>query len=91
MATTQAERTPNPNSLKFTTSDGVFLQDGVAAYSSHSEAEENPLARQLFSIDGIEDVFITPQFVTVSKAPGIDWSSVQPEVKAILDNYLKTN
>ncbi|MFB6098508.1 MAG: NifU N-terminal domain-containing protein, partial [Salinibacter sp.] len=47
MATTQVERTPNPNSLKFTTDDGSFLQDGVAAYSSATEAQEDPLARRL--------------------------------------------
>lgn len=88
MATTHAERTPNPNSLKFTTDDGPFLQGGVAAYSSEAEAEDNPLAQQLFAIDGVEDVFITPQFVTVSKAPTVEWSSVQPDVEAILAEHL---
>lgn len=90
MATTQAEPTPNPNSLKFTTDDGPFLQDGMAAYSSAEEAEDDPLARRLFSIAGVEDVFITPQFVTVSKTPAVDWNSVQPEVETILAEHLET-
>jgi hypothetical protein len=90
MATTQAERTPNPNSLKFTTDDGPFLQDGVAAYSSEKEAENNPLAQQLFAIAGVEDVFITPEFVTVSKAETVEWSSVKPDVETILTEYLET-
>ncbi len=89
MATTQAESTPNPNSLKFTTEDGPFIQEGVAAFSSEEEAEENPLAQRLFSISGVEDVFITPQFVTVSKAPTIDWSTVKPDVEMILTEYLE--
>lgn len=89
MATIQAERTPNPNSLKFTTTDGHFLQDGVAAYSSAAEAEDHPLAEQLFSIDGVADVFMTPQFVTVSKAPEVEWSNVQPDVKTVLSEYLE--
>lgn len=90
MATTQAEPTPNPNSLKFTTDDGPFLQEGTAAYSSAEEAEDDPLARRLFSIAGVEDVFITPQFVTVSKAPAVDWNRVQPEVETVLAEHLET-
>ncbi|WP_232798497.1 NifU N-terminal domain-containing protein [Salinibacter altiplanensis] len=88
MATTQAESTPNPNSLKFTTDDGAFLDGGVAAYASADEADDDPLARRLFTIAGVDDVFITPQFVTVSKAPAVDWGSVKPDVEAILTEHL---
>lgn len=90
MATTQAESTPNPNSLKFTTDDGFFLDDGMAAYSSEEEAEDDPLAHRLFSISGVVDVFITPQFVTVSKAPRADWNSVKPDVETVLAEHLET-
>lgn len=90
MATTQTETTPNPNSLKFTTDDGSFIQGGVEAYSSEAEAEDSPLARRLFAIDGVDDVFITPQFVTVSKAPSVDWSAVKPDVETILADHLET-
>ena len=88
MATPQAESTPNPNSLKFTTNDGAFLQGGVAAYSSAAEAEDHPLAERLFEISGIEDVFITPEFVTVSKTPQTEWPAVKPDVEKILREYL---
>lgn len=91
MASTHAETTPNPNSLKFTTDDGPFLQDGAAAYSSAEEARDDPLARRLFSISGVEDVFITPQFVTVSKAPSVDWSQVQSQIETILNEYLEAS
>ena len=89
MATTQAETTPNPNSLKFTTDDGSF-RDDVAAYSSEEEAQSDSLAHRLFSISGVEDVFITPQFVTVSKAPAVDWSTVKPDVESILADHLES-
>ena len=89
MATTQAESTPNPNSLKFTTDDGPFLSGGVAAYSSADEAAEDPLARRLFGVSGVDDVFITPQFVTVSKAPSVDWGGVTPDVETIRAEHLE--
>jgi len=91
MASTQAESTPNPNSLKFTTDDGPFLDGGMAAYSSAEEAADDPLARRLFSVAGVEDVFITPEFVTVSKASGVDWNAVKPDVETILADHLDTN
>ncbi len=89
MATTQAESTPNPHSLKFTTDDGPFLDNGMAAYSSEEEAQDDPLAHRLFSVSGVVDVFITPQFVTVSKASDVDWSAVKPDVEAILAEHLE--
>ncbi|MFP4228955.1 MAG: NifU N-terminal domain-containing protein [Salinivenus sp.] len=89
MATIHAEPTPNPNSLKFTASDGSFQDDGVSAFSSASEAEGHPLAHRLFSIDGVADVFITPTFVTVSKEPEVDWSDVKAQVETALGDYLE--
>jgi len=91
MATTQAESTPNPNSLKFTTENGPFLRTGVAAFTSAEEAEANPLAKRLFSVSGVEDVFITPEFVTVSKAPHVDWDAVTSDVEEILAEHLESS
>ncbi len=88
MPTIHAESTPNPHSLKFTAVDGSFRDEGVAAFSSAAEAENHPLAHQLFSIGGVEDVFITPTFVTVSKDASVDWSAAQPEIKSVLSAYL---
>lgn len=88
MATPRAEQTPNPNSLKFTTSGGTFRQEGIAAFSSSDEADNDPLARRLFSLSGVDDVFITPQFVTVSKEPSMDWNRLKPEIEAILSDFL---
>ncbi len=88
MTTPRAETTPNPNSLKFTSDDGTFLDGGMVAYSSAEEAQDDPLARALFAVEGVDDVFITPQFVTVSKAPDIDWTAVKPDVESILSEHL---
>ena len=89
MTAPQVETTPNPNSLKFMSGDASFLEEGIAAYSSREEARGDPLARRLFSVAGVEDVFMTPQFVTVSKEPGAEWSHIKPEVETILREYLE--
>jgi hypothetical protein len=84
----QVEKTPNPNSLKFTDTDGRFFHDDIVAISSQAEADRHQLGELLFSISGIDDVFITPEFVTVSKAAATDWEEVQGDIKSTLADYL---
>lgn len=88
MASIQAERTPNPNSLKFTATAGSFVQNGIVAISSAEETDRHALGEALFSLSGIDDVFITPDFVTVSKTPATSWDDVKPEIEATLAKYL---
>jgi hypothetical protein len=82
----QAERTPNPQSLKFTTARGSFSDD-VVAMTSREEADRHPLGPALFAIDGVVDVFITPEFVTVSKAEAAAW----PDVKGPIEEALRAH
>lgn len=88
MANIQAERTPNPDSLKFTVLNGGFFHDDVVAVSSKEEADRHPLGPPLFSIDGVVDVLITPEFVTVSKESAATWDALQSDVEAALSDYL---
>jgi len=88
MAQITAEPTPNPDSLKFTAAGGQFRDDGVAAFSSAADAEEDPLAQRLFRIPDVADVFVTPTFVTVSKHSDAEWTDTKAEVEAVLTDYL---
>ena len=88
MAPIHSERTPNPNSLKFTDADGRFFSDDIVAISSQDETDRHPLGQQLFEIAGVDDVFITPEFVTVSKTAGTEWNEVQSEIESTLADYL---
>jgi len=91
MAQIQAERTPNPNSLKFTSTDDGQFSDDVVVISSTDEANRHALGPPLFALDGVDDVFITPEFVTVSKTPSTDWDDLQSEVETTLSDYLQGN
>jgi len=87
MSSIQSERTPNPNSLKFSSSSGRF-SEAVVAMTSTDEADQHPLGDPLFAIDGVADVFVTPEFVTISKTETADWNEIQPDVKAVLADFL---
>lgn len=89
MPALHAEPTPNPNSIKLTTDDGPFIRDGMVSLTSSDEADTHPLGRLLFDVDGVANVLILPQFVTVSKTEAADWDSVLPRVKQILGKHLE--
>lgn len=84
----QTHSTPNPNSIKITTSEGSFIEDGMAAFNSAEEATGHPLGEKLFHIAGIENVLIMPDFVTISKTPGGSWDHIMRKVKRVLREHL---
>lgn len=80
--------TPNPNSLKFSTSGPSFIPQGMLAFSSAEEAADDSLGAALFALPGVANVFVVPAFVTVSKAPAADWDALIPAIERILAEHL---
>lgn len=85
----QAERTPNPNSIKFTTTSGPSFSEEIVVIASENETNRHELGSRLFDIGGVTDLFITPDFVTVSKQPSIEWADLKGEVETALVEYLE--
>jgi hypothetical protein len=85
----QSHTTPNPNSLKYTTDAGAFASDGLTVIRSEADADGHPLGRALFAIEGVIDVLITPDFVTVTKAEDVAWEAVTPQVEAVLEEAVE--
>jgi len=76
-----AERTPNPNSLKWVLGRRVVEGSGSAHFSEPPPADVSPLAARLFEIDGVELVFVAANFVTVTKRGDVEWTDIaQPIV-----------
>lgn len=71
--------TPNPNSLKFTL-DRTLVQGRGQTFTTPQAAEANPLARAIFTVDGVASVFILNDFVTVTKKPEADWLQLAPRI-----------
>ena len=73
----QTESTPNPATLKFLPGQTV-LEIGTADFPSADTSEKSPLAKRLFAVDGVTGVFLGHDFVTVTKADGLDWDHLKP-------------
>ncbi len=75
----QTEQTPNPATLKFL--PGVIvLEEGVADFATVDEAEASPLAKALFTIEGVTGVFFGSDFISVTKAADKEWFLLKPSI-----------
>ena len=79
-----AERTPNPNSIKWVLGQPLTPSGVSAHFDEAPRPEVSPLASRLFALDGVEGVFLASNFVTVTKRPDLEWTEIaQPIVDAI--------
>ena len=70
---------------------GYEADDSFEAYATIGEAASSALAYALFEIPGVANVFLTPQFVTVTKRPDVDWDELLPSVEQVLADFLNSN
>jgi len=81
------ESTPNPNTLKFVTNKALLLNDTVE-FQSAEGTNEAPLAKALFGFDAVTNVFITNNFVTITKTEDALWAEVMIPIKDFLKKYI---
>ncbi len=79
----ETETTPNPATLKFLPGEAV-MDAGTREFTSPEAAEVSPLADALFGTGEVTNVLFGRDFVSVTAASGTDWSSLKPQVVAIL-------
>jgi len=81
----QTEITPNPNSLKFlpekkvsnSGSYEILKKDGI----------KNDLIRNIFSINGVESIFLGEDFISVNKNNKIDWEDIKHIIISLINDF----
>lgn len=81
--------TPNPNALKFIC-DKPLKMDGYSDYTVVSECS-NDLSKKLFFIKGVDRVYITDNYVTITKFHHIGWEELEPKIIESLTENLKNH
>ena len=79
----ETEVTPNPATLKFLPGEQVMAA-GTREFTSPEAAAVSPLAYALFSLGDVTSVFFGRDFISVTAAPGVDWSALKPQVVSLL-------
>ncbi|WBV61717.1 NifU family protein [Chryseobacterium camelliae] len=83
-----AEMTPNPNAMKFVSNQ--FLIEGFVEVKSKDEAEGVPLAQAIFKeFDFAKEVFISDNFVAVTRDNSVEWHQVMMAVRGFIAEYLQ--
>ena len=72
----RAERTPNPNSIKWILGEPMLPSGRSAHFEQPVGPEVSPLAARLFAVEGVTGVFVAPSFVTVTKREDVEWADV---------------
>ncbi|KMQ70774.1 NifU family protein [Chryseobacterium koreense] len=85
-----SEMTPNPNVMKFVSNQ--TLLDGFLELKSREEAADVPLAKAIFDqFEYVTQVFISDNFVAVTKDDSFQWHEIMVEVRAFIAAYLQNH
>jgi Fe-S cluster biogenesis protein NfuA len=83
------ESTPNPNTMKFATNR--LLAINGATYASKDEAEKSSeLAKELFNFDYITEIFISENYVSVTKDESKEWNEIQAELREFIKSFINS-
>ncbi len=83
-----AEMTPNPMVMKFVASQPLL--QGFVEVKSRDEAAGVPLAQALFNeFEFVKEVFISENFVAVTKSVAVEWHEVMVAVRSFVADYLQ--
>jgi Fe-S cluster biogenesis protein NfuA len=86
-----AESTPNPLTLRFVSSRMLVPDGRMLEFRKAEEAEGvSPLAEKVFDLPFVEGVFISGNFITVTRNAAVDWDLVQLELREYIQDYLNT-
>ena len=84
----QTELTPNPKTVKFIPGKEVSPKKSVS-YKDILEAENSPLAKKLFLIDGIDSVFLGSDFISITKTDNFEWQVLKPLILSqVMQHYM---
>ena len=77
--------TPNPNAAKFSIGKPV----GATATFVAGKPTDDPMGQALLDLSGVTSVFMTADFVTISKNAETDWGEILPAAQTILEEHFE--
>ena len=81
----QIQETPNPNSLKFIPGKKVSSIGSVEL--TKKEDINNDLLKNIFSINGVESIFLGDDFLSVNKNEKTNWEDIKHIVISLINEF----
>jgi len=84
----RTEQTPNPSTRKFLPGQEIMTA-GTRDFPDVEAAAASPLATALFDSGMVEGVFYGRDFISVTAAPAVSWTDLEPLVlETLLDHFV---
>ena len=83
------ESTQNPSVLKFVSNK--LIVDGSFEFNNIDEAQEMEFAKKLFEFSYVKSIYISKNFVSITKYDLKNWDEVTLELRNFIKNYLEIN
>ena len=83
------ESTPNPSVLKFVSNK--LIVDDSFEFNNIEEAQEMELAKRLFEFSFVKSIYISKNFISITKYDVKDWDEISLELRDFIKIYLENN
>jgi Fe-S cluster biogenesis protein NfuA len=83
-----AEVTPNPSVMKFGTNKSLTTID-IECKNIDEANIASPLAQELFHFPFVKEVFISENYVSITKFEMVEWNEIHPEIREFIRKYLQ--
>lgn len=84
-----AESSPNPAAMKFVANTMLIPAGATAEYKSVNEAKSSVLARELFMFSFVKQIFISGNYVTITKNETVAWEEVIHHIREFLKLFIE--
>ena len=81
----QTETTPNPNSLKFL--PGKTVSNSGSFEITKKDETNNELIRNLLSVNGVEGIFLSKDFISINKYDDTSWDEIKHIVISLINDF----
>lgn len=85
----QTETTPNPNALKFVSSNKLSEIGAREFQKKDIKPNTNSLIRNLLQFDGVELLLVSDNFISVKKFENAHWDSLKPSIISEINDHLQ--
>ena len=84
----QSEFTPNPNSIKFL--PGKTVSKSGSFEVTKKDETNNELIKNLFSVSGVESIFLGKDFISVNKQDEVEWEEIKHIIISLINDFYST-
>ncbi|UMB53631.1 NifU family protein [Lutibacter sp. A64] len=81
-----SEVTPNPSVLKFVANKKLVASD--LEYKNIEEAKNSPLATELYNFPFVKEIFISENYVSITKFDVVEWSEITNEIRSFIKEFV---